>query len=316
MKPTRYIGILLGALYGICIRMIGGWEIVDNTNFIYSISFIIITPIIIGVIPILISSNELYKSPWKLFLYPIYSVLTFGILALLTRYEDILCLLVLAFPFLLMAGIVGLAFGTVIKDIKINKKTYSILLLPLLISPIENSFPNTPQRYSIVSNIIIHKNKQTVWHNIIEVPDINEEEYQYGFFNYIGVPRPIKSVLETHDDKIYRVGYFTDNLKLYETISEIQENEFVNFKIDIDKSELRNTPSDQHLLKSNYFFFENISYTLKPINAEQTELILRCDYTIKSKMNGYANFWADQIIKDFEVRLLNALKYKMENNKY
>jgi hypothetical protein len=29
-------------------------------------------------------------------------------------------------------------------------------------------------------------------------------------------------------------------------------------------------------------------------------------------MNGYANFWAKRIIQDFEVRLLQALKMKLE----
>jgi hypothetical protein len=29
-------------------------------------------------------------------------------------------------------------------------------------------------------------------------------------------------------------------------------------------------------------------------------------------MNGYANFWASRIIKDFENRLLNSLKMKIE----
>lgn len=188
------------------------------------------------------------------------------------------------------------------------------MLLPLFLNPIEHLFPNQTETYTIESKIIINENAKTVWANIIEVPEIKDNEYEYGFFNYIGVPRPIKSVLETHDNKVYRVGYFTDNLKLYETISEIRPNQFVNFKIDIDKSELRDTPSDQHVLKSNYFRFENISYTLNPINDKQTELILRCDYIIESKMNGYANFWADNIIKDFEVRLLNALKSKLENN--
>lgn len=311
-KKTKYLGIFLGALYGIALRVLGGIDLFGDFYSIYSISFIWITPILIGLIPIFFSSNELYKSKSELFFYPIISIIIFGMMALSTGIEDILCLLILGFPFLLTAGLTGLIIGSIIKNAKVDKKIYSILLLPLLLNPIEHLFPNVTDNYTIESKIIINENAKVIWNNIIEVPEIKEEEYEQGFFNYIGVPRPIKSTLEKHDNKVYRVGYFTDNLKLYETISEIEENKFVNFKIDIDKSELRNTASDQHLLRSNYFFFENISYTLKPINENQTELILSCDYTIESKMNGYANFWASNIIKDFEVPLLNALKYKME----
>jgi len=315
MKATKYIGILLGAFYGIVLRILGGMYLFQDFYSIYSISFIWITPIIIGLIPIFFSSNELYKSKLELFFYPVVAMIFFGMITLATGLEDILCLLILGFPFLLIAGLTGLIIGSIIKNSKVDKKIYSILLLPLFLNPVEHLLPNQTNNYTIESKVIINENDKIIWSNIIEVPEIKVEEYEYGFFNYIGVPRPIKSVLETHNNKVYRVGYFTDNLKLYETISEMQKYRFVNFKIDIYKSELRNTPSDQHLLRSNYFFFENISYTLKPINDKQTELILTCDYTIESKMNGYANFWAEKIIKDFEVRLLNTLKYKVENNK-
>ena len=42
------------------------------------------------------------------------------------------------------------------------------------------------------------------------------------------------------------------------------------------------------------------------------ELKLDCDYILDSKMNYYANFWAERIIKDFENKLLEVLKKKIE----
>lgn len=111
---------------------------------------------------------------------------------------------------------------------------------------------------------------------------------------------------------MHRIGHLTDNLKLYEFVSDIKTNEFVNFKIDLSKSQLRNTPTDQHLLKSHYFQFENINYTLIELSKNETKVILNCDYKIDSKMNYYANFWAKSIIVDFEKRLLNSLKIKLE----
>ncbi len=116
----------------------------------------------------------------------------------------------------------------------------------------------------------------------------------------------------TNENQTFRIGHFTDDLKLFEYVTEIRENEFVNFKIDLSKSQLRATPTDQHLLKSNYFNFENISYTLEYISDNETKIILNCEYKIDSKMNFYANFWAKSIIGDFEERLLNSLKLKLE----
>ena len=316
MKLKQYLGIILAALYGLGVRFLlnpkenNASEIYDYYN-IYTISFIWILPIAISVIPILFAKNEILESKWKQFVFPFLSVFLFFIFTLSSGIEDWLCILIIAFPFLLTAGIVGLILGPIIKNKKSNK-LYSIVLLPFILSPIESIIPNKTEYFKVESEIVIETHKQVVWENLIEVPEIKDNEYNKGFFNYIGVPRPIKSELEIINGKEYRIGYFSDELKLYETISKVEPLKFVEFKIQINESQLRDLPTDKHLLKSNYFSFENISYELKEISPNNTKLILCCEYTLASKMNKYANFWAERIIKDFESRLLNSLKLKIE----
>lgn len=312
MRLTRYIGILLGAIYGIALRILGGIDAVGDFYSIYSITFIWITPMIVSLIPIFISSNGLYRSKTKLFFYPVSAVLLFGTIALSTGLEDMLCILILGFPFIAVAGVTGICIGTIIKNNKVDKKLYSIVFLPFLLNPIESILPNTANTFKVESKIVVQKSSQYIWSRILEVPEIEEHEYNYGFYNFIGIPRPVKSELKKINNEIYRIGYFSDDLKLIESISEIHENKFVNFKVHIDRSQLRNKPTDQHLLRSNYFKFENVSYALVPIDAWNTQLILTCEYKINSKMNSYANFWASRIIRDFETRLLAALKTKLE----
>lgn len=314
MKYLQYIGILLGAVYGYCYRLICGSEsvngIYENYN-IYSISFIWVLPIVIAIIPILFAKKEIIESKWKQFVFPFLSVFLFFIFTLSSGIEDWLCILIIAFPFLLTAGIVGLILGPIIKNRNSNK-LYSLVLLPFILSPLENLIPNKSEHFSVDSKIVIETDKHTVWQNLIEVPEIKDKEYEKGFFNYIGVPRPIRSKLEVISGTEYRIGYFSDELKLYETISKVEPLKFVEFNIHITESELRDLPTDKHLLKSDYFSFDNIAYELREISPDKTELILSCNYILDSKMNGYANFWAEKIIKDFESRLLNSLKLKIE----
>lgn len=312
---SQFLGILSGALYGIIFRLIGGMELFKDLFSIYSITFIWITPICISMIPIFFSSNELYKNKIRLFLIPFITVFVFCILAWSTNIEDILCLFIIGLPFFIVAGLSGLFIGLVIRDREIKKRFYSLLLLPLILNPIENIFPDTPQTFIVESKIIIDAKAKIIWENVIEVPEIKDHEYDYGFYNYIGVPRPIKSKLEQRSGIMYRIGYFTEDFVLVESISEYNENSFVNFKIHLDQSQLRNKPTDQHLLKSGHFKFENISYRLQPLSESKTEVILTCEYRIQSKMNDYANFWAGNIIEDFEMRLLKSLKYKIEGDK-
>jgi len=269
---------------------------------------------LIGLFPILFANTEIYKSKLKLFFYPIITILLFLISALLTRIEDLICILIIGIPFLIAAGIIGILTGAFVRHRIQNKALYSILLLPLILNPIENILPNKTEVFNVSTAILINSDKKNIFPNLLEVPKISEEEYSIGFFQKIGIPRPIESKTFKNSTGLYRIGVFTDNLKLYETVSEIQQDEFVNFKIDLSKSTLRDTPTDQHLLKNDYFNFKNIYYQLIPITNNKTKVILNCEYTINSKMNSYANFWAETIIKDFEERLLQAIKYKLEQN--
>lgn len=316
MKLKQYIGILLGALYGLAVRFLlnpkdnSANEIYNYYN-IYTISFIWILPIAISIIPILFGKDEVLKSKWKSFVFPVLSVLLFFIFTLSSGIEDWLCILILTFPFLLSAGIIGLIVTPIIKNRK-SGKLYSIILLPLIVSPIESLIPNKTESFNVETKIIVDTDKQTIWKNLIEVPEIKENEYNKGFFNFIGVPRPIKSKIEIINQKEFRIGYFSDGLKLYETISNIEPLEFVEFNIHINESKLRDLPTDKHLLKSDYFSFEKISYSLEELAPNKTVLTLSCSYSLNSKMNGYASFWANSIIKDFEIRLLDSLKLKIE----
>ena len=308
----QYIGLLLGALYGLFYRFLcedidGLWD-----YSIYTISFIWVLPIVMGVIPILVGRDEILKSKKKQFFFPLLSVLLFFLFAISTGLEDWLCILIIAFPFLLAGGITGLLISPLIVKRKSDKRLYSIVLLPLLLNPLEQYLPLETLHTEVSNQIIIEVPSTKVWESIIEVPEIAEAEYKKGVYNYIGVPRPMKSILEEHDGQCYRVGYFTDYLKLYETIDSINEGKFVSFGIDMDASKFRDLPTDNHLLQSDYFKFNAISYRLVEVNPQTTELILTCEYTMTSKMNGYANFWAKSIITDFEERLLAALKVKLE----
>ena len=315
MKYLQYAGILLGALYGVGYRLICGAESVNGIfehYSLFSVSFIFVLPLVIAILPVLIAREAILESRWKQVLFPVLSVLLFFVFTLTSKLEDLLCILIIAAPFLIGAAAVGLLVAFFMKKKKNSKKLYSIVLLPIILNPLEPLLPDKLESFEAKSKIVINADSQSVWDNIIEVPEIEAGEYDAGFFNYIGVPRPIKSKLKMVDGTEYRIGTFSENLKLYETVSKLEPMKYVAFKIHINKSELRDLPTDKHLLKGDYFKFNRISYRLRHVSPNKTELTLSCEYTLNSKMNAYANFWAETIIKDFEGRLLKVLKLKIE----
>ena len=316
MKYLQYIGIALGAAYGLIYRLLceqdGADKVFDFS--IYSVSFVWILPIVIGIIPIIFAPKEVLKSRWKPILFPMASVFLFFLFALASGLEDLLCLLILVIPYLIAAGIAGVLVSLIIVKTS-SKKLYTIVLLPFLLNPIEAFLPNQTEQFNIESSIAIEASPDIVWEYLVEVPEIKKEEYSSGILNAIGVPRPLRSKLEVIDGETYRIGYFSNGLKLCESVSEQDRPRLLNFKIHMDKSELRDTPTDKHLLNSDYFKFENITYLLDRQEDGTTVLRLSCDYRLQSKMNGYANFWAERVIKDFETRLLDVLKKKVEKER-
>lgn len=314
----EYIGIFLGAIYAMAFRILGGMKLMHGSFTIYSLTFVWIVPLLVGIIPILIARKEMRNSMSKQFLYPFFSGLLFAIMAFTTGLEDIICLLILGLPFVLGAGTIGLLLGIILdkmdeRKAKKNNNLYSsLLLLPLFLNPLESKISSPQKEYEVKNQIRIHASKEKIWKNIIEVPEIKDEEYESSFFNYAGIPRPVCSRLETIDGIKYRVGYFSDELKLVETISKIDSLKYVAFTIHMDKSHLRDLPMDEHILQSDFFTFNTIAYTLTPAENDSVLLTLTCSYKIESKMNGYANFWAEEVIGDFENNLLKALKKKLE----
>lgn len=310
---SQYLGFILGIIYGLVFRLISDVEYLDGYYNVYSITFIWIIPTLIGLFPIMFSSSKLYLSPLKLVLYPIITICLFLITTLVTGLEDFFCLLIIGIPFFIAAGVVGILLGTYMKDKINNKRIYSIFLLPLILNPVENLIPNKSEEFKVEHSIIINKNRAEIFPNLLEVQTINEKQYGNGFFQIIGIPQPINSKMYNDGENSYRIGYFTDNFKLYEGIDQSIENEFVSFQIHLDKSHLRNQPTDIHLVKSDYFKFGKISYKLIEVDTNKTKVILSCDYLLNSKMNSYANFWAEKIISDFEKRLLKSIKINIES---
>lgn len=308
---NEYFGIIVAALYGLIVRISFDESFFNDVSDVFSITFFVVTPIIISLLPIILS-EDIRKSAIKSFFFPFLAILLFYLLAVITKLEDTFCLLVLGIPYLLITGTVALLVRYFLKKDRNNNRLYSIILLPLILLPIENSFPDKSENYKVSYSLVIDRPSAEIFPNLLEVPKLSNIHYQDGLYQFIGIPRPIESKSYKNDSTFFRIGKFTDGLLLYETISEMKQNEFVNFKIDLSKSHLRNKPTDNHILKGDFFKFNNISYALTPISIHQTKVELSCEYQLKSKMNFYANFWAQSVIKDFEKRLLNAIKVKLE----
>lgn len=305
------IGIALGITYGLITRFVFGQKAI-----LASITFLFIIPTILGIIPLMFADNNKLKSYRNIIFIPWFTVLTFFLTMFLLGMEDVICLLILAVPFFVLGTIGAFIF----RIIQINKqkskgKLLTIVLLPFLLAPIEQYIKTPSETFTITSEVVIDATPPIIWDNIVEVKSINNKEYHSGFFNSIGIPRPISATVDKKEIGGQRIGNFQGGLKFIETIKVYQENKKVSFDITIDGKTVREKVFDQHVLKGNYFSFVDATYELTSLKNGQVKLSLTSSYQLTSTINFYGKFWADLILSDFQDRLLSVIETRCEGTK-
>ncbi|MFN8888870.1 MAG: hypothetical protein ACK5WF_15515, partial [Cyclobacteriaceae bacterium] len=185
---VNYGGVLIGGLYGLAMRIFFDMHLGDLVD-LFSITFVWIVPMVIGLIPLVFATHEQLKG-WSFRMSrPILSVLTFFIFCYSTQLEDIICLIIISFPFLLVAAGTGVILGELI--IQYRKKRgilFSVFLLPFLTGVIEPTFTTPAEIVETRSSVVIDADHEKIWDNIVRVPEIRSAEYKKGFLNRAGIP--------------------------------------------------------------------------------------------------------------------------------
>lgn len=302
------IGVILGVVYGIISRLAFG----ENAT-LASVTYLFIIPTVLGIIPLMFAENEKLKSYRNIIFIPWLTILSFFLTMLLFGIEDFLCLMVLSAPFFILATIGALVFRMVqINKKKSKSKLLSFVFLPFLFAPIENYINSPTEIYTIKNEVIIAAKPETIWNNIVEVKSIDKSEYNFGFFNYLGIPGPISATVDNKNIGGKRIGNFEGGLKFIEIITEYQENKKVAFEINIDLKTVGHKVFEQHVLNGDYFSFVNATYQLENIGNGHTKLKLTSSYQLTSTINFYGKFWGNIILSDFQDRLLEVIETRCE----
>jgi hypothetical protein len=153
-----------------------------------------------------------------------------------------------------------------------------LVLLLFLFGPLEESLIIPSDTYNVTSEVIINETPKNIWNNIVEVQKIDSKEYDSGFFNSIGIPRPLSANVDKKELGGQRIGNFEGGLMFIETITKYEENKKVSFDIKIDPTTVKQKVFDQHVLNGNYFTFLDATYELTEIKNGQVKLTLSSRY--------------------------------------
>ena len=113
----KYYGIIFTVIYALIFRVFVEFDILEINSWTY----IIIIPILMGYLPFVLDKNTFLESKLKSVFFPMISVISFLLIAFLTRLEDLGCFIILLPPYLLISIIVSFILRSFLK----NKQDYN-----------------------------------------------------------------------------------------------------------------------------------------------------------------------------------------------
>ena len=314
MKNSRLRTLLIGLIAGIVYAFIAMFIVTANHQNV-SVSFIFILPIILGAIPVLLSTKEQLQSYKTYLLLPWGIVLTFFLLCLIGGYEGMICLIIIIGPFLIL-GTLGAFIFRIFKLKREGNETklYASLLLPFLLLVFETNFQANDQFNTVETTIEINADKSKVWGNIKNVQNIQSEEIKTHFIHIIGIPKPINGQIDKEEIGGIRIITWEKGIKFIERIKHWDDGNGFSYDIDVDPKSIPPSTLDEHvMIGGKYFDVLEGSYKIQNINQTQQLVTLTCTYRVTTNFNLYSKIWADFILNDFNKMILEVIKKRSEN---
>lgn len=313
LKKTL-LAITVPTLYAVSLRVIFGIKSWDELFGVMTVTFLFLLPTIVGVLTVYLSSEKRAKKFSYKFFTPWIPIFLFLIITISLAIEGWACWLMILPLFLITASIGGFIGGYLKLRSKNNKLNISIIvLLPFLISPLENLIETIPGTYKAYTYIDIKAPAEKIWDNVTRVSEIKEEDDTAYLSNLLGFPRPVKAELDFEGVGAFREAIFTNGLVFNETVTEYIDNKKMVFTINANTYDIPSTTLDEHILiGGDYFDVLNGTYELEELENGIHRLHLYSNFKMKTTFNFYAGWWGKWIMKDIQNNILRIEKKRSE----
>lgn len=314
LKKQYLFGLVAGVIYGLLIRLIPEIQKLSGVFEIISFSFLIFTPIAVGAVSVYVASKK-EKLTWKKQIsISSIAMLVFLLSMFVFLLEGMVCI-VLILPVFMVASIIGgLIIGYIINYTKHSKSTLnSLLLLPLLMSPVENLLPIQQSTQQVTTRIIIDASAQDVFSELATVKGIKNEELGFSFMHFIGLPKPLEASMNGHGVGAVRTSKWEKGVSFEEKITVWNAPYQLHYKFNIPKGSIPREALDRHVeLGGDYFTVVSGGYDIKILSDNKSELTLTTLFENKSRLQLYGNLWAKYVLNDFHYSLLKLMKGRAE----
>jgi hypothetical protein len=312
------LSLSLGVVYGVFARIAFATHAGSRDWFgVMSASFLFGVPFIIGVVFALRYPFD-FPLRWT---RAVGGAIACSLLALgatmLLALEGLICVVVVAPVFIVMAGLGGLV-GWGIHAVMERRRGGSrgvmlsvAGLLPFLLSPIEHAAAPPVSVREVHNEIRIHASPDVVWQNIASVRAIRRDELPFAFSHVMGLPRPIEATLSHEGVGGVRVATFERGLSFHEAVSVWEPGRRLAFSIRPES--VPSVALDEHVAVGGpYFDVLEGTYTLDVVGPHEVVLHLSSRQRLSTRFNRYASLWSDFVMYDLQRAILDVIRRRCE----
>lgn len=315
-KVPTFIGIFLGALYGLFIRVLLESKPFGNHGGIVTISFMFFVPLVIGFIRVhfelMVQREVTYKKMAFIAWQPIFIFLFVSFFTLL---EGSICIVMALPAFLFFSSLGGWLAGIIHNYFAKKKNTtlVSIIIFPLLMTPLEQNLLVLSKTYKVENTIKINAPPNVVWSQLTNVKSISNDEWKYSLTSFIGIPKPVEAKMDGMAIGAVRTSVWEKGVEFKEKITDWKPNVKMSYSFDIDPQKIPDSALDKHVkMGGKYFSPLTGGYFINEDDKGNTLLKIETTLRDNTHFGIYSRIWGEIIFRDFHNSLLKLMKSRSE----
>ena len=316
ISSPKKLGILLGILYGISIRIIWELDQLKGIGELVTISFMFLVPFVIGFIRIHYEAKvNPQLSIINMLIMPWLPIFIFLLTTVVTLLEGSICVIIAAPAFMFFASLGGVAAG-LLSRIFNNKGTLTcVAVLPLIIAPLELNYLELSKTYEVKNQIEINATPAAIWSQLGNIQDIKKHELPLSLTTLIGIPSPVSAQMDGSQVNSVRTSRWEKGIVFKEVITQWSVNKRMAYDFEIDPNLIPDQSLDKHVkLGGEYFSPLSGQYEITPsatpgINILSLSTVIRDD----TNFGIYSRLWGELIFSDFQNSLLGLIKTRAQS---
>jgi len=313
------LGVLAGTSYGVCARWIFDGQRTPwlGTAFAaLSVAFVFLVPLGLGAVTVFFGSHHGRRSFlfWVAMPWVSCTLLTATLAAV--AWEGLICIVMAAPVFLAMGSVGGLLTGLLLgwrKPGAASPVVTGLAILPLVVFPLEQRMPLPDEERTVSTTVLIDAGPETVWRQIVRVPEIEDHERPASFFHRIGIPAPREATLDREGVGGLREASFRGGLRFHETITEWDPERTLGFSIRVAPESVSEAVLDPHVrVGSAQFDVLYGRFRIEPAGEGRVRLHLLSRHRLSTLFNGYAGLWTDAVMRDVQAGISEVVRRRCE----